>query len=56
MDEYVIEKYIEISVGISTYADPAPHSLNVSIQKSMIGSTFIHLYLRTLPRKINLSV
>ena len=35
MDEFVIEKYIEMSIGISTsivYADPDPHSYNVTIQ------------------------
>ena len=29
MDEFVIEKYIEINIGISiVYADPDPHSYN----------------------------
>ena len=39
MDEYVIEKYIEISKGISisisisiVYADPDPRSYSVTIQ------------------------
>ena len=35
MDEFAIEKYIEISIGISTgivYADPDPHSYSVTIQ------------------------
>ena len=30
MDEFVIEKYIEINIGISiVYADPDPHSYNI---------------------------
>ena len=35
MDEFVIEKYIEISIDISTgivYAGPGPHSFSVTIQ------------------------
>ena len=33
MDEFVIEKYIEINKGISImYADPDPHSHGVTIQ------------------------
>ena len=37
MDEFVIEEYIEISRDISisiniVYADPDPHSYNVTIQ------------------------
>ena len=39
MDEFLIEKYIEMSKGISInissgigYADPDPHSYNVTIQ------------------------
>ena len=31
MDEFVIEKYIEISIGI-VYADPDPRSFSVTIQ------------------------
>ena len=31
MDEFVIEKYIEISTGI-VYVDPDPHSYSVTIQ------------------------
>ena len=31
MDEFVIGKYIEISIGI-VYADLDPHSLNVTIR------------------------
>ena len=31
MDEFVIEKYIEINIGI-VYADPDPHSFSVTIQ------------------------
>ena len=38
MDEFVIEKYIEISMGISIgtsimYADPDPHSFSVTIEE-----------------------
>ena len=37
VDEFVIEKYIKISIGISistgiVYADPDPHSFSVIIQ------------------------
>ena len=35
MDEFVIEKYIEISIDISTcivYADPGLHSFSVTVQ------------------------
>ena len=35
MNEFVIEKYIEISINISTgivYADPDPHFYSVTIQ------------------------
>ena len=37
MDEFLIEKYIEINIGISistgiVYADPDPHSYSVTIQ------------------------
>ena len=34
MDEFVKEKYIEISIGISTgivYVDPNPHSYSVTV-------------------------
>ena len=31
MDEFVIGKYIEISIGIM-YADPDPHSYSVTVQ------------------------
>ena len=31
VDEFVIEKYLEISTGIM-YADPVPHSYIVTIQ------------------------
>ena len=44
MDEFVIEKYIEIGIGISrgiVHADPDPHSLSVTIRWNVIGS--IHL-------------
>ena len=45
MDEFVIEKYIEISIGIGiVYADPRPHSYSVMIQQEedIIRSTFIY--------------
>ena len=33
MDEFVIEKYVEISICISiAYANPDPHSYSVTIQ------------------------
>ena len=31
MEEFVIEKYIEISIG-TVYADPEPYSYSVTIQ------------------------
>ena len=45
VDEFVIEKYIEISIGIGiVYADPRPHSYSVMIQQEedIIRSTFIY--------------
>ena len=33
MDEFVIEKYIEVSISTGTvYADPDPHTLCVTLQ------------------------
>ena len=54
MDELLIEKYIEISIGINirtgiVCADPDPHFYSVTMQQRK-GSTFIYLQQKTFPK------
>ena len=54
VDEFLIEKYIEISIGINirtgiVCADPDPHFYSVTMQQRK-GSTFIYLQQKTFPK------
>ena len=51
MDEFVIEKYIEISIGISistaiVYADPDPHFYSVTIRR--YDREHVHIFIAPL--------
>ena len=61
MDEFVIEKYIEISIGRSintdiVYADPDPHPFSVTIQLKKYNREHVHIFIaKDITKKLTLA-
>ena len=59
MDEFVIEKYIEINIGISTgivYADPNPHFFGVTIRQKKGDREHVRIFIaKDITKKLTLA-